>query len=279
MPYAKSKASLLTQHGKESIICPELMKTNGLEVIHVSDFDTDQLGTFTRETPRFGSQLEAARKKARIGMELARTSIGIASEGAFSNDPVTGLVPWNYELVILIDEVRKIEILGICSGPAQSAHKEVSSWDELIIFLSAANFPTHQLVVRPDDENHPICRKGVHDHDSLRESFDWAMNLSKYRKVFVENDLRAHTNPTRMANIEKATQNLAFKLNSICPKCDSPGFGIAKQKAGLLCSCCELPTDLPIANIWTCVNCQCIKEEAIEFDKKADPSKCNHCNP
>ena len=63
LPYSGLKASLLTQHGKESVICPELMSTNGLEVIHVTGYDTDRLGTFTRNIPRYGSQLDAARKK------------------------------------------------------------------------------------------------------------------------------------------------------------------------------------------------------------------------
>ena len=62
-PYSGLKASLLTQHGKESVICPELFNTNGLEVIHVTGYDTDKLGTFTRDIPRYGSQLDAARKK------------------------------------------------------------------------------------------------------------------------------------------------------------------------------------------------------------------------
>ena len=82
-PYAGLKASLLTQHGKESIICPQLFDSNGLEVVHVSSYDTDNLGTFTRDIPRYGSQLDAARKKARVGMELSGSKLGIASEGAF----------------------------------------------------------------------------------------------------------------------------------------------------------------------------------------------------
>lgn len=50
-PYARLKASLLTQHGKETVICPELLSVSGLEVIHVSGYDTDRLGTFTRNIP------------------------------------------------------------------------------------------------------------------------------------------------------------------------------------------------------------------------------------
>jgi len=278
-PYDRLKASLLTQHGKESVICPELLSTAGLEVIHVTGYDTDRLGTFTRNIPRYGSQLDAARKKARAGMGLSGMQIGIASEGAFSNDPFTGLLPWNYELVLLIDDTRNLEIAGFYGGEAQNASKQVSSWDELTAFFSEAQFPSHQLVLRPDDEYHLEHRKGIDSIKSLREAFDWASNLSKKGNVFVENDLRAHTNPTRMTNILKATQDLARKLISLCPECRSPGFAIKDTKKGLPCSHCKVPTNLPIANIWLCINCGHRKEEAIPNQTTADPSKCHYCNP
>lgn len=278
-PYSGLKASLLTQHGKESVICPQLFDSNGLEVIHISGYDTDKLGTFTRDIPRYGSQLDAARKKARVGMELSGSMLGIASEGAFDNDPYTGMLPWNYELVVLIDDIRKLEIIGFFGGQAQSASRQVSSWDELIALLSEAQFTTHQLVIRPDDEYHPECRKGIKDIESLKAAFGWATSLSKRGNVFVENDLRAHTNPTRMANILKATQDLSRRMNSVCPECESPGFWIAEKKKGLPCSHCGVPTNLPIANIWSCVKCGYRKEEMVPDQINADPSKCNYCNP
>ncbi len=278
-PYAGLKASLLTQHGKESVMCPELFESNGLEVMHVTGYDTDQLGTFTRDVPRYGSQLDAARKKARIGMELSGAMLGIASEGAFDNDPYTGMLPWNYELVLLIDDTRQIEIVGFFSGQAQSANGLVSSWDELNALLSEVQFASHQLVIRPDDEYHPECRKGIKDMESLKEAYAWAIHLSKKGDVFIENDLRAHSNPTRMANILKATQDLSRKMNSVCPGCKSPGFWVTERKQGLPCSYCEAPTNLPIAQVWSCVKCNYKKEEIIPNQMKADPSKCHFCNP
>jgi len=278
-PYAGLKASLLTQHGKESVICPQLADSNDLEVLHVDGYDTDKLGSFTRDIPRYGSQLDAARKKARVGMELSGSILGIASEGAFDNDPYTGMLPWNYELVILIDDTRNMELIGFFGGEAQSTSMQVSNWGELNALLSEAQFTTHQLVVRPDDEYHPECRKGIKDIDSLREAFDWATRLSKSGNVFVENDLRAHTNPTRMANILKATQDLSRKMNSLCPECKAPGFWVTERRKGLPCSHCDTPTNLPVANIWSCAKCMFTKEEVILGASKADPSKCQRCNP
>ena len=278
MVYSSTKASLLTQHGKEIVISPLLSVSNGIEIIHVTDFDTDQLGTFTREIPRFGSQLEAAREKARIGMQISGLTTGVASEGAFSNDTYTGILPWNYELVILIDDLRSIEIVGHSGGAAQSASKSISNFDEVEGFLEIANFPSHQLIVRPDDEYHPEFKKGINDIESLEAAIQWARQKSKQGKIFLENDLRAHANPTRMANILKATEDLSRKLNSLCPECKFPGFQVTDLRKGLRCLHCSMPTHLPIAEVWSCIKCN-FRTELVVAEKFADPSKCPKCNP
>ncbi|MHB8354650.1 MAG: hypothetical protein ACYDCF_09505, partial [Burkholderiales bacterium] len=64
--YAGQAVSLLTQHGKERGIASVLGVALGCRVERVAGYDTDQLGTFTREIPRPGTQIEAARKKARL---------------------------------------------------------------------------------------------------------------------------------------------------------------------------------------------------------------------
>ncbi len=279
LPYFGSKASLLTLHGKERVIAPELFSGAGCEVIHVGGYDTDQLGNFSREIPRAGSQLEAARKKARIGMGLSGLSIGLANEGAFDLDPFTRLFPWNYELVVLIDDVRKIEIVGHYSGKAQSFSQSVRSWDELVACLPSAQFPSHHLMLRPDHQDHAKLQKGISDLNTLRAAFDWAMSLSAEGTVFLENDLRAHANPTRMNNILLATQDLVGKMNTLCPSCSSPGYGVTSLKRGLPCQLCLTPTSIAIAKVWSCQACEHQEETAISDRKFADPSKCQFCNP
>ena len=70
-PYADRRIALLTQHGKERVIAPALEPGLGCTIEHVSGFDTDPPGTFTRETARAGPQLDAARRKARKGMDFS----------------------------------------------------------------------------------------------------------------------------------------------------------------------------------------------------------------
>ena len=54
-PYAGRPIAFLTQHGKEQVVSPILNKALGCQIERVSGFNTDELGTFTRDMsfPRF----------------------------------------------------------------------------------------------------------------------------------------------------------------------------------------------------------------------------------
>ncbi len=86
--YEGRTVAFLTQHGKQDLVREPLEAALGCQLVHTDGYDTDQLGTFTRELTRAGSQLDAARKKASIGMALTGASVGLASEGAFGPDPL-----------------------------------------------------------------------------------------------------------------------------------------------------------------------------------------------
>ena len=277
-PYSKQKISLLTQHGKESVIIPELANVE-CKVIHVNGFDTDQLGKFTRDKAREGTQIEAARKKARIGMQLIKLPLGIANEGVFSADPMMGIIPWNYELVILIDAIRNIEITAYANSKAQHFHMMVDSWADLEDSLNQFNFPTHYLVVRPEHENYPRYIAGINNPKGLREAFDWALQESSNKKVFIENDLRAFANPTRMATIAQATKQLVQKMQSACPQCQAPGFWVTEKIPGKECANCQLPTKITKFDHWTCSQCNYSNDVLVNGDQFADPKYCDRCNP
>lgn len=277
--FSKRSVSLLTKHGKEKVIAEVLGAQASCFVMQTDAYDTDLLGTFTQETPRYGSQLDAARKKAAIGMELLKLDLGLANEGAFINDPYAGIMPWNNELIVLVDQQHQLEITGFSSGPAQNENGYISHWEELTKFANSALFPSHYLVVKPTDEYHPQSRKGIQDLAELKDAFEWAKGLSSKGIVYVENDLRAFANPTRMENIRKAAIDLANKMNSVCPECSTPGFWITDVKRGLPCNACGLATDEEIAKIWSCLKCGYQETEGMKVLRFADPSKCKHCNP
>lgn len=277
--YQHRKVAFLTQHGKQTLLRGPLETALGCEVAHTDAYDTDLLGTFTRDQIRSGSQLDAARKKAAIGMSLTHTTVGIASEGSFGMDPFGGFIPWNTELVVWIDQQLGIEVVGIAQGPAQSLHKTIRSSNELRAFAKAANFPEHHLVLRPQHQDHPEIIKGIDNLTDLIQAFEWAQQKSIDASVFIENDLRAHCNPTRQGVIRKAADNLIQKLLSSCPQCNTPGYWITEQTAGLPCSACGRKTHLPISEIWCCSACKFEDHKRLSTHQLADPSRCDFCNP
>ncbi len=277
--YAGRRIALLTQHGKETAIAPALETVLGCRVERVGGYDTDQLGTFTREIPRFGTQLEAARKKARIGMELTGLPLGLASEGSFGPDPYAGMFPWNVELLLFIDDTLGIEVCGVFQGPGGGAHLRTGDWAAVEDFAGKSGFPAQHLVLRPDDENSPHFIKGIADWTALRNAFAWARDLSATGRVFVEFDLRAHANPGRMENIRRAAEDLAVKLTTPCPACGAPGFAVVDRLSGLPCSDCGAPTREPRADIWGCIRCDHRETRPRTDAVAADPGRCDYCNP
>ena len=277
--YQGSQVAFLTQHGKEDLVRDRLEQALGCQLVHTAAFDTDQLGTFTQEVARQGSQLEAARAKAQIGMGLTGLHIGIASEGAFSPDPFVGFTPWNYELVLWVDQQLGLEVQGFAQGPAQSLQRTLHTLEALPSFLNEANFPSHYLNLRPEYAHASEWQKGIFDVQALTHAFHMAQSQSAGGGVVIENDLRAFSNPTRQALIRKATDDLIQKLQSACPQCTKPGFGLTKKRTGLPCRACARPTQLPLAEIWQCVACSFQEQRVIDREKSADPARCNHCNP
>lgn len=277
--YAGRRMVLLTRHGKRAQIGPVLEAALGCTVELNEQFDTDRLGTFTREVARAGSQLEAARHKARLAIELGDCAFGLGSEGAFFSDPVSGLLPWNRELVVLVDAERDIEVCGVAHGPAWSSHRQTGDWNELLAFAEAAGFPQQQLVLRPLDPAQAGLRRGIGDHEALAAAFQWAVSQSSSAMVLVEADLRAHCSPRRQQRIAEAATDLARRLCSICPQCAAPGFWLSEKRPGLPCAWCGEPTDLAVAEIEACVRCAHREERAAAGAAKADPAHCGVCNP
>jgi hypothetical protein len=278
-PYNLRDVALLTQHGKEQVIAPALEGAAGCRVLRVSGYNTDLLGTFTREIPRAGTQLEAARKKARIGMELAGLPLGVASEGAFGPDPVVGIIPWNVELVIFIDDELGIEVIGTAQGQAVFSHQLVADWASAQSFAQQSGFPDHHLVIRPEKEDDPRIRKGICSWPDLEAAFAWALQQSGNGHVFLETDVRAHANPTRMRMIAAAAEDLARRLTSYCPECGAPGFGAVEQVTGLRCELCGLPTREKAAEVLACPKCSHRHTRPRSDRTHADPRYCDYCNP
>ena len=276
--YKGSSVALLTQHGKEKVVTPILTTAIGCDVVLVPGFNTDQLGSFTRDIPRAGTQIEAAREKARIGMELANLPLGLASEGSFGPDPYTGMFPLNVEMLVWIDDTLGVEVVGMASGKTNFSHLLTTDWEQAEIFARATGFPEHGIVVRPRHADDSRVRKGIADWVSLREAFFWACGVADNGCVFLETDVRAHMNPMRMEVIAQASHDLTRKLCTPCPICNTPGFQIVERVPGLPCEDCSAPTLDTRMDIHRCGRCG--HQVALERPEKTAPAgHCDWCNP
>ena len=277
--YDDQRVALLTQHGKELLVAPVLETALGCQVERVTGYDTDLLGTFTRETPRAGSQIEAARKKARIGMQLSGLPLGLASEGAFGIDPYTQMLPWNMEMLLFIDDEHDIEVVGVADGKACFSHLLTTEWPKAEAFARQYQFPEHHLVLRPEGENDNRIRKGIVRWTELRAAFSQAQQQAASDQVFLETDVRAYANPTRQETIRLAAADLAKKLRSLCPACGIPGFWLIEREPGLPCEDCGAPTREIRAEIHGCLKCTHRLSNDFPESQYADSSRCDNCNP
>lgn len=275
-PYRHGRAALLTQHGKEAAIGAPLAQRLGIAVVRVEGYDTDLLGTFTRDVLRAGTQWEAARSKAALAQQLSGLPWGLGSEGSFGPDPMLGMSAWNVELITWLDEERHLEIVATAAGPETNYRQGwVEDWARTEAFAAAAGFPGHGLVVSPAPDAAPIA-KGILDADTLARAV--ALALARHGHAWLETDMRAHVNPTRMAMIGRAAQQLAERLESCCPRCGSPGWWPQASIPGRPCGECGTPTRLAVAQHWNCGACSFEERRDLET-APADPSHCEYCNP
>jgi hypothetical protein len=278
-PFRGRRAAFGTMHGKERVVAPVLADGLGLEVVVPAGLDTDRYGTFTRDVARAGSQLEAARAKAFAAMEALGTDLALASEGSFGPHPVAPWVQANLELLVLIDRRDGGEIVGrhlttevAAAGTWVASPAEAESWAE------QAGFPAHALVTRPDPELPDGITRGIATTAELRAAA--ARLLADHPRIWLETDLRADRNPTRMRSIEAAARDLVANARSLCPDCAAPGFAQTGVVPGLPCSWCDGPTDLALAVVRSCTRCGARREEPRDDGRThAEPGECPFCNP
>jgi len=268
-----------TKHEKEKVIAPILENQLGVKCIVSEGFDTDELGTFTGEVERKDDPITTARTKCLRAMEMANCDMAVASEGSFGAHPSIYFVPADDEFLLFIDKKNDLEIIvRELSTETNFNAVEIKSERELREFAIAALFPSHGLILRKNRENYTEIKKGIIDWDILIDAYHHFCNNDGM--VYVETDMRAMYNPTRMRIIEKASKKLADKINSECPACSTPGFGITDAKPGLPCEWCHFPTNSTLSYTYICQKCSFIKEEKYPNGKvKEDPMYCDICNP
>lgn len=270
---------IVTKHKKERVIAPLLEKHLKVACFTLKKFNTDDFGTFSGEIERKDEPLETVRKKCLTGMHLANCDLAVASEGSFGPHPSLFFVPSDSEIIVLIDKKNNFEIIAHqLSTETNFSGREINSYKELCEFAKIVKFPSHALIIKKEKNDFSEMIKGITTWDKLFSAYQYFTQENK--SIFVETDMRALYNPTRMKVIKKTTEILVKNINSKCPKCHTPGFVISDIKKGLPCEQCHLPTQSALSHIYVCKKCNYVKEN--EFPNKRiheDPMYCGFCNP
>jgi hypothetical protein len=270
---------IATKHKKEKVIAPILEKELGVKCIVLPDLDTDQLGTFTGEIERKDDPLTTARNKCQLAMESANCDLSIANEGSFGPHPHIFFIPADDEILLLVDKKNNLEIsASLLSTETNFNQAEIKTEKELRAFADEAQFPSHGLILRKAKNDFSDIVKNIKSVDQLKSVFN--RFISNYGMAYVETDMRAMNNPTRLKVIEDTTQKLVAKIKSCCPSCNTPGFGIVSAEKGLPCQWCNFPTKGILNYIYKCQRCSFSKVEQYPHGKIAeDPMYCDVCNP
>ncbi|MBA2612815.1 MAG: hypothetical protein H0U95_12640 [Bacteroidetes bacterium] len=270
---------IATKHQKEKVIAPLLEIELGVKCFVSPDIDRDIFGTFTGEIERLNDPIETARQKCLKAIELSGCDMAVSSEGSFGSHPTLFFVNADSEIIMLVDKKNNLEFISReISTQTNFNGTEIRSYKELYEFAKSIQFPSHGLILRKSKENKEDIFKGITTAAKLKEAYYTLMD--KFGETYVETDMRAMYNPTRMKVIEKATKKLIEKLKSQCPKCKMPGFSITGGKAGLLCENCGAPTRSTLLHVLNCQSCDFSSEKLYPNGKKfEDPMYCDICNP
>ncbi|MFT7072872.1 DUF6671 family protein [Patiriisocius sp. Uisw_017] len=270
---------IATKHKKERVIAPLLEKNLGVICFTNDSFDTDALGTFSGEVERELDPITTVRKKCLLAMEASDCDLGVASEGSFGAHPSIFFASANDEFLIFIDKKNNLEIIvRELSIKTNFDGKYIETEKALLEFAETVQFPSHGLILRQSKSDNSTLIKGITNLKDLKNGFN--VLYEKFSRVYAETDMRAMHNPSRMAIIEIAAKKLVEKINSLCPQCHIPGFGVTDIKKGLACSLCGLPTNSTLSFIYNCEKCNFKKEEMFPHKKTSeDPTYCDYCNP
>ncbi|MEM8504882.1 MAG: DUF6671 family protein [Cyanobacteria bacterium P01_D01_bin.1] len=294
---------IATMHHKEQVIAPVVESAMGVKTQVPRDFDTDCLGTFTRDVQRPADQLATARLKAEAALELTGESIAIASEGSFGPHPQIPFAACDRELVFLLDTQHQLEIVGeVLSTQTNFQGQTIHSVQAALDFAQTVGFPEHGLVVMGSEmakarlpkrtpkrmperttrrtPDSSAIAKGITTEASLIEAVTSALEQSPNQQAHIETDMRALYNPTRMQIIAEATVDLVQKVSQRCPNCGYPGFTITQRYPGLPCSLCQAATLLTLSVVYECQHCHFRETRQFpEGNQFADPTYCSFCNP
>lgn len=280
--FAGRTLAIATIHGKERAIGPAFLRSLPLTGFHaIPDVDTDRFGAFSGEVQRTMDPLQACIAKAKHGAETGGADLVCASEGSFGPYPPAPFIPCDEEVLVLFDardgrifHHRHVSLDTVFGG------ERCTTVEDVLAFAARMRFPEHGLVLRPEEHWRAgqALLKGVHERARLATAA--AGLIGAHGSCWVETDMRAMANPTRMSVIGTAAGHFAVELARTCPRCGACWFRISSAQAGLPCGLCGRPTEAIRSYLRTCWSCGHEAQEARPDGRtEEDPRHCPDCNP
>lgn len=278
-PYFGKRALLTSKHQKLSLFEGAFKEKLNL-IVEELPLDTDLLGTFSGEIERTSSPLQTAIKKAELGLDATGLTLGVASEGSIGADQQIPWIQSDYELAVFVDRERELIISeSYKSNEIVAATITARADDDLSTFLIKADFPRHGLIVRAFSKEVSESRKGIRDASTLREAIESMALLSPSHQVVIESDFRAMHSPSRQKNISSVAERLARRVATLCPECNSPGWGRIEYLKGVACrDCGDENLNAIRGELLGCYKCAYQAPGEIIRDL-LDPAQCDFCNP
>lgn len=270
---------IASQHNKDVAMAPFIREKLKCQIFYPSHYDTDALGTFSGEIERKGEVVDVLREKCERAMDMYQLDLAIASEGSFGPHPAAFFAYADEEWVMMKDRKNDWEFVervislstnfdaAYCDGP-----QGIES------FAKKVKFPEHALIARVGQHDFSMMTKGIRDWDDLMKIC--IPIIESHGKVYIETDMRAMNNPTRMQVIGEAAEKLIKRILSQCPECNFPGFGVSQAVSGLPCRLCNRPTNSTLKIVHACRHCEYSNDVFYPHNKKdEDPMYCDFCNP
>lgn len=275
--YRSARVVLPTLHSKGALAQDAFKEHLHMDVEELQ-IDTDQFGTFSGDIERKLSPKESAIAKAKLGLAQSDYQYALASEGSIGADQTIPFLNSDVEFVVFLDSVNDLIISHAYRSFDITAYThEYKQGDDLEKFLTKADFPKHQLIVKSLDSGVKALAKGISDESTLMSVLHQATE-DGLKKIVIESDLRAHASPSRAQNIKEAFKELAIRISSLCPECESPGWGVTSAVRGLPCTDCGEESDAVRAHLYGCISCIYVAEGE-PIATSIDPSRCSWCNP
>lgn len=230
-------------HAKERAVAPPFRRVLGAEIVIRPDIDTDTLGTFSGDVPRPDALVETCVLKAELAFREFDLDCAVASEGSYGPIDAVPLTSSGVEIMAFIDRRRGLRLVETLA-----THR--TSWrllrfragdPNVRIVATAMGFPRYGVfVVCSSDWSRPI--KDLATLDDVVSAMDQEASRSEDGLAVLFSDMRAHRNPLRMRVLRALSWKLAKRLERLCPRCGTPGFGSIGNRRGLPCEDCGTPT-------------------------------------